>query len=133
MLLRLKRRNKKSIEFELKRNEMIETLIGYGKMNLDDFLDLMEGQIRANASDRNVENLPAATVAFMLEAFRMFDNDKDGYLNMEELKVKLMKLKDFDHPRFQKACSLIGDESAAEALMEDADHNKDHKLDFDGK
>merc|ERR1712226_1227804 len=84
----------------------------YGKMNLDDFLDLMEGQIRANASDRNVDNLPAATVAFMLEAFRMFDNDKDGYLNLEELK---------------KACSLIGDESAAEALMEDADHNKDHK------
>merc|ERR1712130_31275 len=60
----------------------------YGKMNLDDFLDLMEGQIRANASDRNLEEL-------------------------------------------KKACSLIGDESAAEALMEDADHNKDHKLDFD--
>ena len=130
MLLRLKRRNKKSNQLETKWSKF---LIGYGKMNLDDFLDLMEGQIRANASDRNVENLPAATVAFMLEAFRMFDNDKDGYLNMEELKVKLMKLKDFDHPRFQKACSLIGDESAAEALMEDADHNKDHKLDFDGK
>lgn len=61
--------------------------LGYGKMNLDDFLDLMEGQIRANASERTAENLPAATIALLLEAFRMFDNDKDGYLNMEELKV----------------------------------------------
>merc|ERR1719228_306930 len=52
----------------------------YGKMNLDDFLDLMEGQIRANASDRSAENLPAATVALMLEAFRMFDNDKEGQI-----------------------------------------------------
>ena len=59
-------------------------------MNLDDFLDLMEGQIRANASERTAESLASATLAVMLEAFRMFDQDKDGYLNMDELKVRFI-------------------------------------------
>ena len=56
-------------------------------MNLDDFLELMQQQIRANTSDRNADSLPAATIAFFAEAFRLFDKDQDGYLNMDELKV----------------------------------------------
>merc|ERR1719348_246175 len=47
----------------------------YGKMNLDDFLDLMEGQIRANASDRNADQLPASAINLLVEAFRMFDQE----------------------------------------------------------
>merc|ERR1719215_1926354 len=40
----------------------------FGKMNLDDFLELMRQQIRANTSDRNVDSLPAATIAFFFGA-----------------------------------------------------------------
>ena len=59
----------------------------FGKMNMDDFLELMQQQIRANTSDRNADSLPAATIAFFADAFRLFDKDQDGYLNMDELKV----------------------------------------------
>ena len=48
---------------------------------------MFQGQIRANASDRNADQLPASAINLLVEAFRMFDQDMDGYLNMEELKV----------------------------------------------
>merc|ERR1719223_827227 len=64
----------------------------FGKMNLDDFLELMQQQIRANTSDRNADSLPAATIAFFADAFRLFDKDQDGYLNMNEVKKALQKV-----------------------------------------
>ncbi|CBY11286.1 unnamed protein product [Oikopleura dioica] len=85
-------------------------------MNMDDFLELMQHQIRANTSDRNADSLPAATVAFFADAFRLFDKDQDGYLNMDELK---------------NALSLVGQDGSAENLMAASDANKDNKLDFD--
>ena len=72
----------------LERIQLLKTKIKeFGKMNLDDFLELMQQQIRANTSDRNADSLPAATIAFFADAFRLFDKDQDGYLNMDELKV----------------------------------------------
>lgn len=72
----------------LERIQILKTKIKeFGKMNLDDFLELMQQQIRANTSDRNADSLPAATIAFFADAFRLFDKDQDGYLNMDELKV----------------------------------------------
>ena len=56
-------------------------------MNMDGFMDLMATQIRANASDKNVDSLSAQTIQFLLDSFRMFDQDKDGYLNEAEIKV----------------------------------------------
>ena len=56
-------------------------------MNQDDFMDLMSSQIRANASDKNAETLSANTVQILQDSFRMFDQDRDGYLNADELKV----------------------------------------------
>ena len=56
-------------------------------MNQDDFMDLMASQIRANASDRNADNLSAQIVQFLMDTFRMFDQDKDGYISKEELAV----------------------------------------------
>merc|ERR1719444_221267 len=80
----------------------------FGKMNLDDFLELMQQQIRANTSDRNADSLPAATIAFFADAFRLFD--------MDELK---------------NALSLVGQDGSAESLMAASDANKDNKPDFD--
>ena len=56
-------------------------------MNMDGFMDLMATQIRANASDKNGDSLSAQTIQFLLDSFRMFDQDKDGYLNEAEIKV----------------------------------------------
>ena len=63
------------------------SISGPGKMNQDDFMDLMASQIRANASDRNADNLSAQIVQFLMDTFRMFDQDKDGYISKEELAV----------------------------------------------
>merc|ERR1711990_1221705 len=73
--------------------ELSDIMDGYGsrsgKMNQDDFMDLMSSQIRANASDKNAESLSANTLQVLLDSFRMFDLDKDGYLNSDELKGAL--------------------------------------------
>merc|ERR1719354_836577 len=42
----------------------------FGKMNLDDFLELMQQQIRANTSDRIGISFKTATIAFFADAFR---------------------------------------------------------------
>ena len=60
-------------------------------MNQDDFMDLMSSQIRANASDKNAETLSANTVQILQDSFRMFDQDRDGYLNADELKVNFTR------------------------------------------
>ena len=74
-------------------NSEIRYVLGPGKMNMDGFMDLMATQIRANASDKNVDSLSAQTIQFLLDSFRMFDQDKDGYLNEAEIKVLNFKLK----------------------------------------
>merc|ERR1711892_1654714 len=100
--------------------ELADIMEGYGsrpgKINHDDFMDLMASQIRANASDRNADNLSAQIVQFLMDTFRMFDQDKDGYISKEEL---------------AKACDMIGAGDMAEALMAEGDQNKDSKIDFD--
>ena len=56
-------------------------------MDLDDFLQLMEGQIRTNASEKNTDNLSAAALSFLFETFRVWDVDRDGFISADELKV----------------------------------------------
>jgi len=86
-------------------------------MNMDGFMDLMATQIRANASDKNVDSLSAQTIQFLLDSFRMFDQDKDGYLNEAEIK---------------NALGMIGEsEDLATSLLSDADMNHDSKIDLD--
>merc|ERR1711990_760373 len=88
-----------------------------GKMNQDDFMDLMSSQIRANASDKNAETLSANTVQILQDSFRMFDQDRDGYLNADELK---------------SALAMIGeDESSFQSILDDGDINRDQKIDLD--
>lgn len=59
-------------------------------MNQDDFMDLMASQIRANASERNADNLSSQILQFLMDTFRMFDQDKDGYISKDELAVSLL-------------------------------------------
>ena len=61
-------------------------------MNQDDFMDLMASQIRANASERNADNLSSQILQFLMDTFRMFDQDKDGYISKDELAVSLLSL-----------------------------------------
>ena len=62
-------------------------------MNQDDFMDLMASQIRANASERNADNLSAQVLQFLMDTFRMFDQDKDGYISKDELAVSALSLR----------------------------------------
>lgn len=62
-------------------------------MNQDDFMDLMASQIRANASERNADNLSAQVLQFLMDTFRMFDQDKDGYISKDELAVSALPLR----------------------------------------
>ena len=56
-------------------------------------MDLMASQIRANASERNADNLSAQVLQFLMDTFRMFDQDKDGYISKDELAVSALPLR----------------------------------------
>ena len=53
-------------------------------------------------------------------AFNILDQNKDGYIDMDELTNDLHKI-------------MPGGTMSAEELMEEADTNNDNKLDIEGK
>ncbi|KAI5093210.1 troponin C, partial [Silurus meridionalis] len=84
---------------------------GSGTVDFDEFLVMMVRCMKDDSKAKSEEELA--------ELFRMFDRNRDGYIDIEELREML------------KATGEMISEDDVEELMKDGDRNSDGKIDYD--
>jgi len=88
-----------------------------GKLNQDDFLDLMERQLMSRK--KTEFDVAPEFAQFLRDSFHLYDKDKDGSITKAEIKTI-----------FSLAGESITDDEIDDLFMA-GDRNSDGKLDFD--
>ncbi|XP_026873337.2 troponin C, slow skeletal and cardiac muscles-like isoform X1 [Electrophorus electricus] len=85
---------------------------GSGTVDFNEFLVMMVRCMKDDSKAKSEEELS--------NIFRMFDKNRDGYIDIEELQAML------------KSTGETTSEEEVEELMKDGDKNNDGKIDYDG-
>jgi len=93
---------------------------GDGRLAWEEFLEMMKPTYKSDETVKRVEGKEATSEEYdeAMQAFKMFDKNNDGIINLEELKTAM------------KALNLETDPEKVEELFKDLDKDKSGNIDY---
>ncbi|KAF4388364.1 hypothetical protein G4B88_013201 [Cannabis sativa] len=116
----LERINNGSVHHQFSKTEL-ESLVGKSSLNFDEFLFFYES-ISSKHNDEIDDEVEEIIISDLVKAFKVFDQNDDGFISCEELQSVLIRLGLMEENSTDKDCKT---------MINSFDANSDGQLDFE--